>query len=799
MKILITTALFYAMCLSVNAQEMMHYSTKNGKKIDFEMSTEEYLIKYKTVDGKNKADEKQIKLKGKYAIYKTFKKQKSFKEGKAEVSKAVRNDADWVEPILVYKDGTKQACLGQIIVKTKDEKHLKSLLKSHKFSINKVRFDANTYIVDFGSLKTEDIFALVNQLQADNKIVYAEPDFMRMIQKSTSDPLFNNQWNLNNTGQHGGIAGSDVNVIPAWNITNGNGVKVAVLDEGVDLQHPDLVGNMIAGYDATNLSGSGDCYDSRHDAHGTACAGVIAALNNNIGIVGVAYGASIMPVRIAYSYSSSSTSWITYDSWIADAIDWSVQNGADVLSNSWGGGSSSSAINGSISNAISNNCVVVFAAGNNNSSVSYPANSNPDIIVVGAMNPCGERKNPNSCDGEAWWGSNYGSQLDVVAPGVKIRTTDIQGLHGYNKTNGTAGDYTLTFNGTSSACPHVAAVAALILSVNPDLTQKQVADIIESTAQKVGGYNYQTTQGRLNGTWNNEMGYGLLDAHAAVQAAFGSPLITGSPTLCHSGGTYSISNLPTGASITWSASSNITRASPQGANPCTFKAISSGIDGHETIRASITMNGYTVSVSKDVYVGTTPLSIEGLYRASTGFPQWISAGQVGRSYYLKASGNNLSDNDDDYRWFLDPPSGSSAYAIRGSGKRFDFTPREVGTYQASLSYNGACGWSCPSTFYITVTLIAMDFSISPNPTTGEASISIEEKNANWFSSFSAKSHKEAEWSIEIYDNQQNLILKKSNIREKDVKINTQGWREGIYMIRMVQGSTVRTEKLIVKQ
>ncbi len=70
------------------------------------MSTEEYLIKYKTVDGKNKADEKQIKLKGKYAIYKTSKKQKSFKEGKAEVSKAVRNDADWVEPILVYKDGT---------------------------------------------------------------------------------------------------------------------------------------------------------------------------------------------------------------------------------------------------------------------------------------------------------------------------------------------------------------------------------------------------------------------------------------------------------------------------------------------------------------------------------------------------------------------------------------------------------------------------------------------------------------------------------------------------------------------
>lgn len=174
-----------------------------------------------------------------------------------------------------------------------------------------------------------------------------------------------------------------------------------------------------------------------------------------------------------------------------------------------------------IQNAITNGrngegCVVVFASGNDNSTINYPANAISDILAVGAISACGERKNPSSCDGENWWGSNYGVALDIVAPGVLIPTTDRTGSAGYG-----SGDYFMSFNGTSSACPHVTATAALILSVNPELTQKQVANIIESTAQKVGGYSYTTTSGRPNGTWNNEMGYGLVDAFAAVSQATG--------------------------------------------------------------------------------------------------------------------------------------------------------------------------------------------------------------------------------------------------------------------------------------
>lgn len=101
---------------------------------------------------------------------------------------------------------------------------------------------------------------------------------------------------------------------------------------------------------------------------------------------------------------------------------------------------------------------------------------------------------------------NFGTQLDVVAPGSSILST-------------TPNNQTASWDGTSMATPHVAGVAALILSVNPCLTAQQVRDIIEQTAQKVGGYSYTTTSGRPNGIWNNEMGYGLVDAHAAVLMA----------------------------------------------------------------------------------------------------------------------------------------------------------------------------------------------------------------------------------------------------------------------------------------
>ena len=143
--------------------------------------------------------------------------------------------------------------------------------------------------------------------------------------------------------------------------------------------------------------------------------------------------------------------------------------------------------------------VVVFAAGNYNiPTVDYPASCSPDILVVGSIDSANKRSSFSS----------YGTCVDVVAPG-----TDIWSTLPNNQTG--------NMSGTSMAAPHVAGLAALLISVNPNLTGKEVVDIIERTAQKVGGYSYSTTSNRPNGTWNNEMGYGLCNAFAAVSTAGG--------------------------------------------------------------------------------------------------------------------------------------------------------------------------------------------------------------------------------------------------------------------------------------
>ncbi|WP_025743061.1 S8 family serine peptidase [Aquimarina pacifica] len=338
-----------------------------------------------------------------------------------------------------------------------------------------------------------------------------EPAFTYHDLIASDDTFFGNQWALLNTGQNEGTSGIDINAEQAWNLTTGSSdIKTAVFDHGIELDHPDLVNRIHGtGFDANN----GTTPATVRGSHGTACAGIVSAeQDNNLGVSGVAPDSELISISINLRFSDTAAQ-------LASGFNWAWQNGADIISNSWGGYTPSSIIDDAIANAITNGrdgkgCVIVFAAGNeDNTNIRYPGNNNPDILVVGAMSPCGERKSPDSCDGESWWGSCFGAELDVVAPGVLIPTTDRQEGSGYSET-----DYVQDFNGTSSACPAVAGVAALVLSVNPSLTFQQVNDIIEQSAQKVRTdlYTYDTTSGRNNGTWNIEMGYGLVDAYQAV-------------------------------------------------------------------------------------------------------------------------------------------------------------------------------------------------------------------------------------------------------------------------------------------
>jgi subtilisin family serine protease len=160
-----------------------------------------------------------------------------------------------------------------------------------------------------------------------------------------------------------------------------------------------------------------------------------------------------------------------------------------------------------------NGTIMFFSAGNENSpNVLWPANMSR-TIAVGASDMCDTRKRPNDCSGENWWGSDYGETLDFVAPGVKIATCDITGNLGYS-----SNDYALTFNGTSAACPIAAGVGALLLSENPELTANEVRHLLNVTSEKVEPYAYDSLN--VDGSWNEEVGHGRINAYEALTQVF---------------------------------------------------------------------------------------------------------------------------------------------------------------------------------------------------------------------------------------------------------------------------------------
>jgi len=366
--------------------------------------------------------------------------------------------------------------------------------------VSESELERNTFVLVVTEEAGIDALSMSNRYYDSGLTNYAHPNFVRMMKRFyvPSDPIFPQQWALHNTGQGGGVPGQDISTVPAWDVSRGSAsITIAIIDEGVDYMHPDLniAGKLVTGYDAVYKTN--DPTPAGDDAHGTSCAGIAAAaVSNGVGVSGVAPNCRIMGIRIAYGVGDY---WMTTDAQIADGINKAVSRGADVLSNSWGGGLPSTLITNAIRNAKTvgrggRGCVVCFAAGNDNGAVSYPGIL-PEVITVAACNEWGERKSPTSRDGETWWGSNFGSQVDVCAPGVHIPTTDIHGPRGY-----TTGDYFMTFNGTSAATPHVAGVAALCLSVAPNMTAAEIEAILRSSTDDLGltGYDIYTGFGRIN-------------------------------------------------------------------------------------------------------------------------------------------------------------------------------------------------------------------------------------------------------------------------------------------------------------
>ncbi|MFZ4928638.1 S8 family peptidase [Chryseobacterium sp. Mn2064] len=441
--------------------------------------------------------------------------QKTDKEYISNVKeKNSHSDVLLASPCFISPEGKKVGMSNNFYVKLKSKNDVKLLYELAKKNNIEV-LGYNEYMPLWFTLACTKKSALPDAMVMSNLFYETgyfecvEPEFIYHDLQNSQDPYFNNQWGLKNTGQHdAAYTGLDLKAEPAWLSSTGTNIKIAIFDDGFEMDHPDLVDNVHGtGFDTfTNTSPS-----VVRGSHGTACAGIAAAVQNNtLGISGVAPGAQLISISNTQLLSDTPQQ-------IARGFNWARNQNIDIISNSWGGHIPSGIVDDAITDALTlgrngKGMVIVFSAGNKDSNVLYPANSNPQILVVGAMSPCGERITPNSCNNSYGWSCN-GPRLDVMAPGVNIPTTDRQGNNGYD-----ASDYTQTFDGTSSAAPAVAGIAALILSKNPTLTVAQVNNYIEMSAKKVRTdlYNYNNTAGRPNGTWNTQMGYGLVDAEMAL-------------------------------------------------------------------------------------------------------------------------------------------------------------------------------------------------------------------------------------------------------------------------------------------
>lgn len=301
---------------------------------------------------------------------------------------------------------------------------------------------------------------------------YIEPNYIYRAFDVPNDPDYAKQWNLRS-----------INVEPAWDETKGSGVVVAVIDTGVT-QVPDLKKTkLVKGYDFVN-----DKIDASDDqGHGTHVAGTIAqSTNNAYGVAGIAYEASIMPLKVL----SASGGGQVAD--IAEAIKFAADNGANVINMSLGGGGASHIMEEAINYAYNKNVVIVAAAGNANQNASaYPARY-PRVISVAAIDASGN-KAPYS---------NFGAGVDISAPGGSEAGKILQ-----ETIDPSNGQYVFAaFQGTSMAAPHVAGVAALIKASGIE-EPAEVLQILKQSVRKIG-------EDPLN-----HFGAGHLDAGAAVKLA----------------------------------------------------------------------------------------------------------------------------------------------------------------------------------------------------------------------------------------------------------------------------------------
>ena len=418
----------------------------------------------------------------------------------------------------------------------------------------------NTYVYRVTKQATENPVKITNRLMRHPRVLTAEPNIIlpTSAHYRPRDPLYPRQWYLHHNGGSQLASNSHISVEQAWDITRGDrSVVIAVTDDSVEIDHPDFQGpgKIVAPRDFKDkdflpLPGRAS------DNHGTACAGVCVAEENGQGVVGVAPGCALMPIR---------TSGYLDDASIDKLFDWAITHGAAVISCSWGASAvyfplslrqRAAVTRAATQGRNGKGCVVVFAAGNANRPTQgivnergWPRNAiagrtewlsgfavHPDVIAVSATTSLNQKaaysnwgpnisvSAPSNNAPPGMWLQSTGfistpPEVRQYLPGLGVFTADRLGAAGYDPS-----DYTSGFGGTSSACPVVAGVAALVLSVNPELTAFEVKKILQDTTDKIVDPAADLQFGHKLGTYDSNghsqwFGYGKVNAYKAVRAA----------------------------------------------------------------------------------------------------------------------------------------------------------------------------------------------------------------------------------------------------------------------------------------
>ena len=402
---------------------------------------------------------------------------------------------------------TTQSVPGEFVVKLKPgmmRASTQALSQQLKGFVTQKISGQNVVVVKKAVFETND--SAIKALNENPMVEIAEPNYIYKINKAPTDPLYVQTWGLSNVGQADpknqvGVAGVDINAERAWEIQTGTREKiVAIIDTGIDWSHPDLAENMwvneaeqngkagvdddnngvvddIYGYNA--ITGTGNAKDDQ--GHGSHCAGTIGArANNGIGVAGVNWNVRMMAVKFLDAGGSGS---------LADAIkaiDYATKMGANVMSNSWGGGGFSQTLMDAIKRSNEAGAIFIAAAGNeynnNDNSPTYPSTYQVEnVMSVAAIDNRGAKADF----------SNYGKKtVHLGAPGVNVMST-------------TGGSYK-SFSGTSMATPHVAGVAALLWANEPNLTAAQVKERLIATVRPLASMKGKTRTG------------GMVDAYGAL-------------------------------------------------------------------------------------------------------------------------------------------------------------------------------------------------------------------------------------------------------------------------------------------